>query len=82
MFEIFKNYFGYEDNDVITANLTEEQLSALHLLESGVNVFLTGGAGTGKSYLINVFRKLNQRKNILVTAPTGVAPFTFCAATP
>lgn len=73
MFEIFKNYFGYEDNDVITANLTEEQLSALHLLESGVNVFLTGGAGTGKSYLINVFRKLNQRKNILVTAPTGVA---------
>lgn len=73
MFDIFKNYYGYEDNNAITENLTDEQLSALHLMESGVNVFLTGGAGTGKSYLINVFRKLNQNKNILVTAPTGVA---------
>ncbi|MBE6423024.1 ATP-dependent DNA helicase [Succinivibrio dextrinosolvens] len=73
MFEIFKNYYGYEDNPSITENLTEEQKTALNILESGENVFLTGGAGTGKSYLINVFRKLNANKNILVTAPTGVA---------
>ena len=73
MFDIFKNYFGYEDNNCLTDKLTDEQRNALSILSSGENVFLTGGAGTGKSYLINVFRKLNQNKNILVTAPTGVA---------
>lgn len=53
--------------------LNEEQLKALEFLNNNQNVFITGGAGVGKSYLINEYKKLNQDKNILLCAPTGVA---------
>lgn len=36
------------------------------------NMFITGKAGTGKSYLLNFF-VANSRKNVVVLAPTGVA---------
>lgn len=32
-------------------NLTSDQQKALDTVNSGRNVFITGGAGTGKSYL-------------------------------
>lgn len=35
------------------------------------NVFLTGNAGTGKSYQLN--RYIDSHENVLVTAPTGIA---------
>lgn len=53
--------------------LTSDQKRALALLESGNNVFLTGEAGTGKSFVLNEFLYRNRRKNILVCAPTGIA---------
>lgn len=53
--------------------LNDEQSKALEIMNSGKNVFITGGAGTGKSFLINAFCKLNKGKNIIITAPTGVA---------
>lgn len=53
--------------------LNEEQSRALDLMNSGRNVFVTGGAGTGKSFLIRAFCKQNKGKNIIITAPTGVA---------
>ncbi len=40
--------------------------------ETGENLFLTGEAGTGKSTLLNYFRK-TTKKNVVVLAPTGVA---------
>lgn len=41
---------------------------------SGKNIFLTGSAGTGKSYIISVYKFLmEQRINIAVTATTGLA---------
>ncbi len=49
------------------------QDSVLRLLQSGKNVFLTGGAGTGKSYVLKQFVSRCSDKNILVTAPTGIA---------
>lgn len=50
-----------------------EALAALEIMEtSGKNLFLTGEAGTGKSTLLNYFRKTTQ-KNVVVLAPTGVA---------
>lgn len=49
------------------------QEDALRLLNSGKNVFLTGGAGTGKSYVLKKFVSSCSGKNILVTAPTGIA---------
>lgn len=73
MFEIFKNFFGYENADILIEKLNDDQKNALSIMNEGGNVFLTGGAGTGKSYLIQTFKKLHANKNILVTAPTGVA---------
>ena len=54
--------------------LTREQEMALQVLERGENVFLSGEAGTGKSYVINEYLRRNQKKkNIIVCAFTGVA---------
>lgn len=51
------------------------QQEALAILESGQSVLLTGAAGTGKTYLMNEFirRAKKRRKNIAVTATTGLA---------
>lgn len=50
-----------------------ESLAALEIIgNSRKNLFLTGEAGTGKSTLLNYFRKTTT-KNIAVLAPTGVA---------
>lgn len=56
-------------------NFTKSQEKAFKILCDGKNVFLTGKAGSGKSYVINKFiEKCEQeKKNILVTAPTGIA---------
>lgn len=56
--------------------LNREQKKALDAMLSGCNVFLSGGAGTGKSYLIRSFLKAvtnKRRKKVLLCAPTGVA---------
>lgn len=53
--------------------LNEQFAEALHFLEkTGNNLFVTGKAGTGKSTLLDYFRKTTA-KNIAVLAPTGVA---------
>ncbi len=52
-------------------DLTPSQRHALDLMVMGSNVFITGGAGTGKSFLLRRF--LETRNDVLVTAPTGVA---------
>lgn len=53
--------------------LNEFFLKAFHLMEHSNNhVFITGRAGTGKSTLLDYFRK-NTKKDIAVLAPTGVA---------
>lgn len=52
-----------------------KQEQALQLLKSGKNVFLTGSAGTGKTYVLNTF--INHLKAagvpVAVTASTGIA---------
>lgn len=52
-----------------------QQEKALALLKSGKNVFLTGSAGTGKTFVLNQYiRFLKERKIIVaVTASTGIA---------
>lgn len=51
------------------------QEKALAILKSGKNVFLTGSAGTGKTYILNQYIEyLKTRKvNVAVTASTGIA---------
>lgn len=63
--------------------LNEEQKNALELLASGENVFITGNAGTGKSYLVKAYDKYCKHENIslLKTAPTGIASLEIGGAT-
>lgn len=53
--------------------MTQEK--ALLLLKSGRNIFLTGSAGTGKTYVINKFvQHLKDAKiKVAITASTGIA---------
>lgn len=53
--------------------LTKDQKRALAILESGKNVFLTGEAGTGKSFVLKEYMHRNRNKNIIVCAFTGIA---------
>lgn len=55
--------------------LTKGQQKAYELMCSGENVFLTGEAGTGKSYVLQEFieRQRAQDKNVVVCAPSGIA---------
>ena len=52
-----------------------KQEEALNLLKTGKNVFLTGSAGTGKTYVLNQYiRYLKARKiPVSITASTGIA---------
>lgn len=52
-----------------------QQEKALAILKSGKNVFLTGSAGTGKTYILNQYIDyLKERKvKVAVTASTGIA---------
>jgi len=51
------------------------QEKALAILKSGKNVFLTGSAGTGKTYTLNLFIKYlkDHKVPVAVTASTGIA---------
>ena len=64
-------------------SLTKDQKDALELMESGYNVFLTGKAGTGKSYLLEYFisKSKERNKRILITASTGIAAINIGGAT-
>ncbi len=52
-----------------------KQTTALDILKSGKNVFITGSAGTGKTYLLNLFIQYLKERKVYPTivAPTGIA---------
>jgi len=52
-----------------------KQIEALNILKAGHNVFLTGSAGSGKTFLLNEFITYLKSENISVgvTASTGIA---------
>ncbi|MFZ4404078.1 MAG: DEAD/DEAH box helicase [Pseudobdellovibrionaceae bacterium] len=54
-------------------NLSAQQSAALDHLESGENIFLTGGAGSGKSFLIRHFMTTLNTKTWPLLASTGAA---------
>ncbi|XP_065673905.1 ATP-dependent DNA helicase PIF1-like [Hydra vulgaris] len=56
--------------------LSSEQKLAFKWLDDGENFFITGGAGCGKSYLIDAIAKSEQiYKQMTVTASTGIAAY-------
>ena len=59
-------------------DLTADQVHAAEVAIEGRSVFLTGGAGTGKSFLLRYIiselrKKYTGEGNVAVTAPTGIA---------
>lgn len=56
-----------------SSSLCEEQLKVINLVKSGVNVFFTGSAGTGKTYLLQRIIKTLPPESTFVTASTGAA---------
>lgn len=61
--------------ELMLNGLTPSQLEAAEALLGNDNVFLTGDAGTGKSFLLDRYIEFLDRINMphLVMAPTGVA---------
>jgi len=54
--------------------MNEGQQQVFEKVKNGLNVCITGGAGTGKSYLIGeIFSALHSTKHMAVTAMTGSA---------
>lgn len=51
------------------------QSEALNILKAGRNVYLTGAAGTGKTYVLNQYIAYLKERGVgvAVTAPTGIA---------
>lgn len=58
--------------DLPVYSLSAEFSHVLDELEAGHNLFITGKAGTGKSTLLQLFRRTTNRR-VAVLAPTGVA---------
>ena len=52
-----------------------KQSDAFDLLKMGKNIFLTGAAGSGKTYLLNQYIQYLKENNVgvAVTASTGIA---------
>lgn len=81
--------FGVKENKMLTIGpidithikLGNEQLELFEQMEkTNEHMFITGKAGTGKSVLLQYFRK-NSTKRIVVCAPTGVAAINIGGAT-
>ena len=68
-------------NYIKEIELSEEQKALYDLMENTrKNIFITGKAGTGKSYLLKYFKE-HTKKNVLYTAPTGIAAINIGAVT-
>ncbi len=52
-----------------------KQITALNILKTGKNLFITGSAGTGKTYLLNQYIQYLKERCVYPTivAPTGIA---------
>lgn len=57
----------------LNLDLSSDQDQALALLRSGENVFLSGGAGSGKSFLVRHFIREMDPKTMPLLASTGAA---------
>ena len=62
-------------NDSDMESLHPEKKVALQLAIKGFNLFISGGAGTGKSYMVNKLSSILKKngKNVILCAPTGIA---------
>lgn len=66
---------GCMADDEEERKFTRGQADAMEALLSGRNVFLSGNAGTGKSFVLNAFIEELEEREVpyLAMAPTGIA---------
>ena len=62
----------YSDEGKVSSQDSAEYTKILTLLLNGENVFLTGYAGTGKSYILNKLKE-KFKKKLTITSTTGIA---------
>eukprot|EP01018_Ginkgo_biloba_P030549 Gb_41691 [translate_table: standard] len=59
------------------SRLSQQQMGVLKAIARGESVFVTGSAGTGKSYLLNfavrILKRIHPPDSVFVTASTGLA---------
>ncbi len=60
-------------NSNIPSSLCQEQKNILIEIAQGHNIFVTGGAGTGKSFLLNYLKNHYSYLGLAITASTGIA---------
>ncbi len=53
--------------------LSDQQQLVIEAFESGKNLFVTGSAGSGKSYLLNYLKRNYSHLGLAITASTGIA---------
>lgn len=64
------------------STLSEQQQEIIHLLEARKNIFMTGSAGTGKSFLIRHMFQLYPFPTTQICSMTGVSTVLLNAAIP
>jgi len=55
------------------SELSEKQQKVVDLFLQGKNLFISGGAGCGKSYLLNYLKRNFSNQGLEITASTGIA---------
>jgi len=66
--------------DGVKLQITENFRSAMNSIEHGDNVFLTGKAGTGKTFFLKALTQVTKKQHV-VLAPTGIAAVKACGMT-
>ena len=73
------NYLNENTQKTAKPSLSKDQYNAYNQLISGKNIFLTGGAGTGKSFVLKLFISDIEKQyiKVIVCSPTGIASINF-----
>ena len=62
-----------ETLDLEDFDIPEEKRDVLQNIANGNNVFITGSAGTGKSYLLKLIKEIYNPYGFALTASTGIS---------
>lgn len=65
----------------LNSNLSTKQQQVIELYLQGKNVFVTGSAGSGKSYLLNYLKQNFTQNGLEITASTGISAVNIGAST-